>query len=191
MSTERLEGADDWAMTRRTALRAGALGLGGVLLAGEGLAGAATTGASATPKRGGRLRVGHVGGGKGESFNPGRGSSFIDASRAYNLYDPLVRVNPDFSQSPGLALSWTPNADRDEVRDQAPARRQVARRLPVHRRRRDLHRCARWATRSTSDRRPSGTSSSPSSRRPDRSSCRSRSRGRTRASRTRSCSRAA
>ena len=110
MSTERLEGADEWAMTRRTALRAGALGLGGVLLAGEGLAGAAMTGASATPKRGGRLRVGHVGGGKGESFNPGRGSSFIDASRAYNLYDPLVRVNPDFSQSPGLALSWTPNA---------------------------------------------------------------------------------
>ena len=110
MSTERLQGADDWAITRRTALRAGALGLGGVLLAGEGLAGASPTGASTTPRRGGRLRVGHVGAGKGESFNPGRGSSFIDASRYYNLYDPLVRVNPDFSQSPGLALSWTPNA---------------------------------------------------------------------------------
>ena len=177
-------------MTRRTALTAGALGLGGVLLAGEGLAGAATTGASATPKRGGRLRVGHVGGGKGESFNPGRGSSFIDASRAYNLYDPLVRVNPDFSQSPGLALSWTPNADRDEVRDQAPPRRQVARRLPVHRRRRDLVDApdGRPEARRIGGRRR--TSSSPSSRRPARSSCRSRSRGRTRASRTRSCSRA-
>ena len=56
-------------------------------------------------KTGGRLRVGHVGGGKGESFNPGRGSSFIDASRAYNMYDPLTRVNNDFSQSPGLALA--------------------------------------------------------------------------------------
>src|SRR5215213_3132491 len=98
MGTERLQSADDWAMTRRAAL-AGALGLGGVLLAGEGLAAAAISGPAATPKRGGRLRVGHVGGGKGESFNPGRGSSFIDASRAYNLYDPLVRVNPDFSQS--------------------------------------------------------------------------------------------
>ena len=63
-------------------------------------------------ERGGRLRVGHVGAGKGESFNPGRGSSFIDASRYYNLYDPLVRVNPDFSQSPALALAWTPNATR-------------------------------------------------------------------------------
>jgi len=30
--------------------------------------------------------------GKGESFNPGRGSSFIDASRYYNLYDPLVQL---------------------------------------------------------------------------------------------------
>ncbi|MDX6563350.1 MAG: peptide/nickel transport system substrate-binding protein [Gaiellales bacterium] len=110
MGTERLQGPDDWAMTRRTALRAGALGLGGVLIAGEGLAGAAMSGASATPKRGGRLRVGHVGAGKGESFNPGRGSSFIDASRYYNLYDPLVRVNPDFSQSPGLALEWKANA---------------------------------------------------------------------------------
>ena len=65
--------------------------------------GAAAAAAEAAP-RGGRLRVGHVGAGKGESFNPGRGSSFIDASRYYNLYDPLVRVNPDFSQSPGLAL---------------------------------------------------------------------------------------
>jgi peptide/nickel transport system substrate-binding protein len=102
--------ADGWgdvAMTRRATLLAGAAGAGGFLLAQGGLAASA---GAATPRRGGRLRVAHVGGGKGESFNPGRGSSFIDASRAYNLYDPLVRVNPDFSQSPGLALSWTPNA---------------------------------------------------------------------------------
>ena len=107
MSTEREhEGWGETAMTRRATLLAGAAGVGGLLLAQGGLPGIA---AAATPKRGGRLRVGHVGGGKGESFNPGRGSSFIDASRCYNLYDPLVRVNPDFSQSPGLALSWTPN----------------------------------------------------------------------------------
>jgi peptide/nickel transport system substrate-binding protein len=94
------------AMTRRATLLAGAAGVGGILLAQGGFPAPA---GAATPRRGGRLRVGHVGGGKGESFNPGRGSSFIDASRCYNLYDPLVRVNPDFSQSPGLALSWTPN----------------------------------------------------------------------------------
>lgn len=62
-------------------------------------------------KTGGTLRVGHVGGGKNESFNPGIGSSFIDASRYMNLYDPLVRVNPDLTLAPGLATEWTPNPD--------------------------------------------------------------------------------
>lgn len=103
-------GLGETAMTRRTALLAGALGAGGLLAAQSGLGAAAAH--AATPRRGGHLRVGHVGAGKGESFNPGRGSSFIDASRYYNLYDPLVRVNPDFSQSPALALKWTPNATR-------------------------------------------------------------------------------
>jgi peptide/nickel transport system substrate-binding protein len=65
-------------------------------------------------KTGGRLRVGHVGGGDAEGFNPATGSTFIDASRFYNLYDPLTRVNPDFSYAPALALEWTPNADSTE-----------------------------------------------------------------------------
>ena len=60
-------------MTRRAALLAGALGAGGLLAAQGGLGAAAALGA-ATPKRGGHLRVGHVGAGKGESFNPGRGT---------------------------------------------------------------------------------------------------------------------
>jgi peptide/nickel transport system substrate-binding protein len=60
-------------------------------------------------KRGGLLRVGHSGAGKNETFNPARGSSFIDTSRQYNVFDPLVRVNPDLKVAPGLALSWTPN----------------------------------------------------------------------------------
>jgi peptide/nickel transport system substrate-binding protein len=60
-------------------------------------------------KRGGVLRVGHAGAGKNETFNPARGSSFIDTSRQYNLYDPLVRVNPDLTTAPGLATAWKPN----------------------------------------------------------------------------------
>jgi len=63
------------------------------------------------PVLGGRLRVGHVGGGKAENFNPALGSSFIDASRYLNVFDLLVRVNSDFSLAPGLALEWTPNSD--------------------------------------------------------------------------------
>jgi peptide/nickel transport system substrate-binding protein len=62
-------------------------------------------------QRGGTLRVGHVGGGKNESLNPARGSTFIDASRFFNIYDPLFRVSPTLEIEPGLAVEWTPNDD--------------------------------------------------------------------------------
>ena len=68
-------------------------------------------GPTGDPQRGGRLRVGHVGGGKGESFNPATGSSFIDASRFFNIYDPLFAGQPDLEVEPGLALEWEPNDD--------------------------------------------------------------------------------
>ena len=71
----------------------------------------AATGGGGGPQYGGRLRVGHVGGGKSEGFNPANGSTFIDASRFFNLYDPLARVSPDLQIQPGLALEWNPNAD--------------------------------------------------------------------------------
>src|SRR5262245_33102661 len=72
---------------------------------------AGMTTASEDIKRGGVLRVGHVGAGKGESFNPGRGGAWIDTSRQYQVFDPLTRVNPDLTQAPGLALEWNPNDD--------------------------------------------------------------------------------
>ena len=62
-------------------------------------------------KRGGRLRVGHVGGGPAESFNPALGSTFVDLSRYLNMYDLLVRVRPDWSLEPCLATEWEANAD--------------------------------------------------------------------------------
>ncbi len=72
----------------------------------------AETGAPADEiQTGGTLRVGHVGGGKGESLNPARGSTFIDASRFFNIYDPLFRVSPTLEIEPGLAVEWTPNDD--------------------------------------------------------------------------------
>jgi peptide/nickel transport system substrate-binding protein len=93
---------------------AGAAGTGLLLGAGGLLGGyAADIAAAATEatqiKRGGTLRVGHAGAGKSETFNPARGSSFIDTSRQYNLYDPLVRVNRDLTLAAGLALRWTHN----------------------------------------------------------------------------------
>ncbi len=70
-----------------------------------------TVPAEGAVKTGGTLRVGHVGGGKAENFDPALGSSFIDASRYLNVYDPLVRVQPDLTITPALATEWTPNAD--------------------------------------------------------------------------------
>jgi peptide/nickel transport system substrate-binding protein len=112
-------------LSRRALLRgaaaAGMVGLAPGLLAacgGDGDGDKAVTQSQATTgidestvKRGGSLRVGHVGGGKAESFDPARTSSFIDASRLVNTYDLLVRVNPDLSLAPGLALEWESNAD--------------------------------------------------------------------------------
>jgi peptide/nickel transport system substrate-binding protein len=117
------EGAGGLITRRRFLQAATAAGIGvgasGVLAAcgGDDEEGAGTgTGTGATeqegqPSRGGRLRVGHVGAGQGESFNPARGSSFIDASRYYNLFDPLSRVSPTLEVEPGLALEWNANTD--------------------------------------------------------------------------------
>lgn len=85
-----------------------ALGAGGLLAAG-GAEAATLEGTAARVKKGGTLRVGHAGAGKNETFNPARGSSFIDTSRQYNLFDPLVQVKPDLKTTPGLALEWNPN----------------------------------------------------------------------------------
>ncbi len=66
---------------------------------------------TATPKRGGTLRAGFVGGGTAETLNPFLGVTPIDEARIQNLYDPLVLVNADLTRSPGLALEWTHNKD--------------------------------------------------------------------------------
>lgn len=102
--------AEESTLSRSDLVRAAALGAAALTAAGP----LAERALGATPKRGGRLRVGHVGAGKSESFNPGRGSNFIDASRYFNLYDPLVRVRPDLTSAPGLALEWIPNKTSTE-----------------------------------------------------------------------------
>ncbi|MDQ3866611.1 MAG: ABC transporter substrate-binding protein [Actinomycetota bacterium] len=103
-------------LTRRRFLQSAtatglAFGSAGFLAACGGGGGESATGTErgSGPKRGGRIRVGHVGAGKGESFNPARGSSFIDASRYFNVFDPLSRVSPTLEVEPGLALEWNPN----------------------------------------------------------------------------------
>ncbi|MDX6597687.1 MAG: peptide/nickel transport system substrate-binding protein, partial [Gaiellales bacterium] len=67
--------------------------------------------ARATPKRGGTLRAGFVGGGTAETINPYLGVTPIDEARIQNLYDPLVITNADLTRSPGLALEFNHNKD--------------------------------------------------------------------------------
>ncbi|MYS86921.1 ABC transporter substrate-binding protein [Embleya scabrispora] len=100
--------------SRRTVLRgAGAagllLGLGGALSACERRGSAATVPAG-PPRRGGRLRIGMVGAGKSESFNPsGAASALINVARVTAVFDSLVAIGPDLNPRPMLALSWTPD----------------------------------------------------------------------------------
>jgi peptide/nickel transport system substrate-binding protein len=113
---------EDSSLTRGAFLKRGvagaaALGAAPLLIAacgGGSSAGPGTTHTSAASgpvRRGGQLRVGLVGGGTAETLNPYLAITPIDQARIQNLYDPLVLVNSDMSQSPGLALEWNPNKD--------------------------------------------------------------------------------
>jgi peptide/nickel transport system substrate-binding protein len=101
-------------ITRRSAIRS-ALGAG-VAVGGSGLLAACGGGdddgpAQGKPQRGGRLRVGQIGGGASETLDPHAGVNTIDASRAGNLFDRLVRLRPDMTYELELAESFEPNKD--------------------------------------------------------------------------------
>jgi peptide/nickel transport system substrate-binding protein len=104
-------------LTRRELLQRGAAaGVGLTIpgLLGPGEAMALPLGASATPKRGGRLRVGFVGGGGTESVSADISFAQVDFARNMNLFDrltPRVSKYNAPSQGPGLASSLEPNKD--------------------------------------------------------------------------------
>jgi peptide/nickel transport system substrate-binding protein len=70
--------------------------------------------AASTPKRGGQLRVGYVGGGTAETINPYLAVTPIDEGRVQSIFDPLVLLNADLSLTPGLALEWLQNKTATE-----------------------------------------------------------------------------
>jgi peptide/nickel transport system substrate-binding protein len=63
----------------------------------------------ARPKRGGRLRIGMVGGGQSETLDPNFAVSTIDTCRVLTLYDLLVHARPDLSLEMRLATAFEPN----------------------------------------------------------------------------------
>jgi peptide/nickel transport system substrate-binding protein len=70
-----------------------------------------TTSAAGTPRKGGILKIGTLGTGSAESFDPNLANSPSDALRTYMVYDPLTRPAPGFKTEPGLVETWTPNSD--------------------------------------------------------------------------------
>jgi len=102
-------------LSRRIILRSALAG--GVVLATPSLAflgGEVERALADAPKRGGKLRVAHVGGGVSETLDPHAGVSVIDASRATNLFDRLARLAPNGAYELELAESFEPNAKATE-----------------------------------------------------------------------------
>ena len=104
-------------LTRRQFL--GSAVAGGALLASPVLLGACgssssptttTAAPSGSPRKGGRLRVGMVGG-SASSLDPGLAVAEIDSARATNLFDRLVNLTPQLEYEWDLALSMEPNAN--------------------------------------------------------------------------------
>ena len=67
--------------------------------------------AQETPKRGGRLRVGMVGGGTSETLDPNRSLNEIDIARTHVLFDQLTDIGPGGEIVNVLAEEFSPNAD--------------------------------------------------------------------------------
>jgi peptide/nickel transport system substrate-binding protein len=64
---------------------------------------------AATPKRGGHLRIGMVGGGSSETLDPTLAVSTIDTCRTLTLFELLVHARPDLSLEMRLATAFEPN----------------------------------------------------------------------------------
>lgn len=106
-------------ISRRSLLVAGAGGLsllavGGLAACSSPSAGPAPSGSgvAGSPTRGGRLRIGIIGGGASEVISPYAGPTSADHSRTPQVYDTLLQMTPDAkSMAPGLAEELTMNAD--------------------------------------------------------------------------------
>jgi peptide/nickel transport system substrate-binding protein len=105
-------------VTRRRFLQgAGAVGasitLPGLISACGGSAAPSThsTPAATQPMRGGTLRIGYVGNGSSETYNPTIAATPVDSLHCAAVFDPLLRPAPYYQAEPGLAVGWEHNAD--------------------------------------------------------------------------------
>lgn len=103
---EGLEGMD--LPVSRSAFLAGAVAAGAALWLPAGARGAVNASAQ-RPKRGGRLRVGIVGGGNSETLDPNRQINEIDTARAQILFERLVDYRPNGRLYNRLAEEFSAN----------------------------------------------------------------------------------
>ena len=101
-------------LMRGTAALGATLASGGIL-AGCGRAPVTTAGGPVgPPRRGGRLRVGMVGAGTNESFDPSMTTSaLINVAMTCAVFDYLLYVAPDGRLQPMLATSWSPDSSAE------------------------------------------------------------------------------
>jgi peptide/nickel transport system substrate-binding protein len=105
-------------VTRRRLLEgAGAVGasiaLPGLLGACGGAAASSSQSSTVAtqPSRGGTLRIGYVGNGTSETYNPTIAATPIDSLHCAAVFDPLLRPAPYYQTESGLAVGWERNGD--------------------------------------------------------------------------------
>ena len=108
----------DRRISRRSLLRTAAVGAAAIgsmpLLSACGGSQETNTGGASqagTPRRGGSLRVGIVGGGAKDTLDAHVPVSHPDEARVFALYDSLLVRDPGYRIRPALAESLTPSAD--------------------------------------------------------------------------------
>lgn len=110
-------------VSRRGLLKsAGVLGAGLLIPGGlvacssDGPANPASPVATGKPRRGGRLRIGHAGGGSSETLDPAKSLNLIDEARVRQLFDTLTFYTAEMKVVPFLAQAIEPNADASQFR---------------------------------------------------------------------------
>lgn len=98
-------------MTRRQMLRATVLGGATLALASCTTAPVEEINTSGPPRRGGRLRVGLVGGSSTDTVDAHIPTSASDGTRLINIYDSLVRYDTNYDLQYRLATAIEPNDD--------------------------------------------------------------------------------
>jgi peptide/nickel transport system substrate-binding protein len=116
------EAGSDPTISRRGLLRGAVLlGAGAALspalsaCTGES-AGSGGGGSGGPPRRGGRLRTGHVGGGNVETLDAAKSLTLVDEARSRQLYDTLTFYTPQMKIEPNLAETIEPNSQASQFR---------------------------------------------------------------------------